>query len=1162
MADEYDVFISYQRGDVAAAADLEQRLISAGRRIFRDVSRLELSDHVDVVIPAAIGRSAVVLVLWSANSTGSHWVQKEALGGKMSDRYLGLTLGGMSRKDIPDEFRQLHSLPLEHFDNDIAPLIEEIDKVRKRRLTPALQVDIENRMPASGGELLIGRDTELAALDEAWNSGKTRLFVLDAMGGTGKTALINEFLARMASDGWRGAARVYCWSFYSQGTDDKRQGDADGFFDEALRWFGYKGDPITSANRRGDKLAELINARKTLLVLDGLEPLQYPAHSPGLEGKLKDDGLAALFKRLALQMNGMVIVTTRVPVPELKGKQPPAVERRELNQLSTPHGVELLRRLGVKAGEKELAETVGLLSGHALSLNLLATYCVKRLRGLLPVRKEIEDILLDPNLGNASHVMMRRYEILLEELAADPEGGEEARLAARELAILYLIGLFDRPAEPDALAALKREPIAGLTDAFGGWDAGQWDFAVAALRDVKLLLPETVPGEIDAHPLVREYFGKRLGEAKPEAFRVANLRLYEHYKLKDIPPAFHEPVRYGVLALAAARPRELGQWFGALMAGRFPVQMYRELPPALRGIEPAALQAALAGLDDAGFKAALAKALPTNVKGMEPLFAAIAHGCAAGAHDAAFREVYFARVTRGNDWYATKMLGAFGADLSALAHFFSAPFATPSPNLAPADQSVILAEAAFRLSGLGRLSEAAAPLLEALKWSVAADDWHNAAIRAGNLRVVRLAIGRVAEAEAAARDAVAHADRMDDKEPGAAFQRLAQRTTLADALHQAGRLGDAATLFADAEARQRVMQPSYPLLYSVQGAQYCDLLLSQGHAADVRRRSEQTLEWATRAGSGLLDIAVDTLSLGRAALAEAEAAAMGVATGTTPASPLGGEAGAAAPGEGEQRMPGVASTSPPHPNPLPRGERGLQTRADLLATARTHLDAAIDGLYAAGATHHVPRGYVARAELFRVTGDHALAAQDLDDAQEIADRSGMKLLQCDIALERTRLALASRGDAAGFADRADALITETGYARRTPDLALVRAAIAIARGDAAAAARHLADAKRWIDDGWRCHVPDYEELMRALASGRPAEAPVPAPPPADILAAPAAMQVSAAQLAGARHVETYRDCHIFALADGRVYLDGLIAVATIEHARATLDIMLDNPTGG
>ena len=58
------------------------------------------------------------------------------------------------------------------------------------------------------------------------------------------------------------------------------------------------------------------------------------------------------------------------------------------------------------------------------------------------------------------------------------------------------------------------------------------------------------------------------------------------------------------------------------------------------------------------------------------------------------------------------------------------------------------------------------------------------------------------------------------------FQRMGKRTTLADALHQAGQNDGAEALFREAEAMQAEQQPDYPLLYSLRGFLYCDLLLA------------------------------------------------------------------------------------------------------------------------------------------------------------------------------------------------------------------------------------------------------------------------------------------------------------------------------------------------
>jgi tetratricopeptide (TPR) repeat protein len=100
-----------------------------------------------------------------------------------------------------------------------------------------------------------------------------------------------------------------------------------------------------------------------------------------------------------------------------------------------------------------------------------------------------------------------------------------------ELAILQMLGLFDRPAPQDEIAVLRAPPaIAGLTDALDGLPHGAWNEAVTALQDVGLLAAGSET--LDAHPLVRQHFGEQLKREQPEAWREGHGRLYEHLKGK------------------------------------------------------------------------------------------------------------------------------------------------------------------------------------------------------------------------------------------------------------------------------------------------------------------------------------------------------------------------------------------------------------------------------------------------------------------------------------------------------------------------------------------------------------------------------------------------------------------------------------------------------
>ncbi|MDQ3009211.1 MAG: hypothetical protein M3X11_00695 [Acidobacteriota bacterium] len=204
----------------------------------------------------------------------------------------------------------------------------------------------------------------------------------------------------------------------------------------------------------------------------------------------------------------------------------------------------------------------------------------------------------------------------------------------------------------------------------------------------------------------------------------------------------------------------------------------------------------------------------------------MAHGCQAGLQQEACDKVYRDRISRGGEAYAVNKLGAFGSDLGAVACFFETPWSRVSPALKEADQAWLLNEAAFRLRALGRLTESLEPMQAGLENYVKQESWGYAARLAGNLSELELTLGAVAGAVRDAEQSVDYADRSGD-----AFMRMASCTTHADALHQAGRRAEAETRFRKAEQMQAERQPEYPLLYSVQGFQYCDLLLAQTERA-------------------------------------------------------------------------------------------------------------------------------------------------------------------------------------------------------------------------------------------------------------------------------------------------------------------------------------------
>ena len=164
---------------------------------------------------------------------------------------------------------------------------------------------------------LIGREAETKLLADAWDKavrGETKrphVLTFVALGGEGKTSLVAKWAAELAHQNWPGCDAAFAWSFYSQGTREQTAVSSDLFLREALTFFG---DPTMAesgagAFDKGRRLARLVGERRALLILDGLEPLQYAPASP-TPGELKDAGLAVFAKHVVhpehSEKNGVV----------------------------------------------------------------------------------------------------------------------------------------------------------------------------------------------------------------------------------------------------------------------------------------------------------------------------------------------------------------------------------------------------------------------------------------------------------------------------------------------------------------------------------------------------------------------------------------------------------------------------------------------------------------------------------------------------------------------------------------------------------------------------------------------------------------------------------------------------------------------------------------
>ena len=839
----------------------------------------------------------------------------------------------------------------------------------------------------AGSEYIIGRDDERRALDIAWNGDalawqkifnqhvkkersltssptRPRIIVFNAWAGIGKTSLVTKWAAdRLAMDNHSGIERYFDWSFYNQGTrhEDAYTGSAntaaDLFLKVALEFFGDGQFAASNASpwQKGERLAKLVSQNRTLLILDGLEPLQ-----DAKTGELGHDGVRALLRGLAAHNFGLCLVTTRQRLPELDIWSQTTAPEWELGRLTDKHGAALLTMLGVCGRETEKRSLSARVKGHALTLTLLGGYLKHAHHGDIRCVDSVDfkKVNQKEQGGHAFRV-----------IAAYEEWFKESNCHA-ELCILKILGLFDRPATPDCLSSLRVPSIKGLTNVFASLDITDWNKAVSHLVDLNLVEeqpwePQRIYGytkqdaqkvwaaakngrphnigepklfettrtritsqkTIDTHPLIRAYFAEQLKVNQIAVWKTANARLFNH--------------------LCASTP----YW-------------------------------------------------PEGLDGLQPLYQAMTHGCRAGQHQKACDEVYHDRTLRDADEtnfaYSSKKLGAISSDLAALGGFFDSIWNRPSPNFSAPDQAWLLNEVAFSLRALGRLDDACEPLQASVSLYKEKRNWRAAAITLSHLSELNLMLGEISSAIREAGQAVVFADRSKN-----VFERITDRTTLGNSLHQYGQAEAAKKHFEEAEEIQRGKLQSELPFYSVHGFQFCDLLLAETECVAWKKQVFSASKNTATGISTLLVACTNVVNRERKTAVEKRAHI----------DLLAGALG--------QLMLGRVAFF----------RAILESDAENLLTADKHITTSCDLLRKAGDSTRLPLGLLSRAWLRMVLGQPDLTRTDLDEAEEIAERGRMQLHLADVHLHRARL----------FRDKnelkqAHNLIEKYRYGRRKPEL--------------------------------------------------------------------------------------------------------------------------------
>jgi len=227
-------------------------------------------------------------------------------------------------------------------------------------------------------------------------------------------------------------------SFYSQGSHNPAT-SARGFLTAALEALGVEHEPDAADDELGRLLADQAVLAPTVLLLDGLEPLQQTSEDPKLNGTVRDRGLAALLEGLGRNPGqALCLASSRLLIPDVGIRDAPWNRERELDTLPAAGALELLRRRGLTGEEAELAQVAERCGRHPLALVLAAEFCHSFLNDSAAAFLERDWPLEIGESHSATIVAWLDQELADEQQALDRE-------------LLRCVGLFDRPAPWGAL---------------------------------------------------------------------------------------------------------------------------------------------------------------------------------------------------------------------------------------------------------------------------------------------------------------------------------------------------------------------------------------------------------------------------------------------------------------------------------------------------------------------------------------------------------------------------------------------------------------------------------------------------------------------------------------------------------------------------------------
>jgi tetratricopeptide (TPR) repeat protein len=520
----YDVFVSYSHRDKEwVRGELLSRLEEAGLRVCIDYRDSEIGAPIVSEMERAVAESRkTVLVLTPAylESNGARFESLMLQNDDPSNRRLQLIPLLKEDCEIPRHIRIFNHLDFTK-SSDWSRLLAALDAPRRKDRSTPTRAGWDLVHPYGMPPNFTGRGTERALLSK-WLEGRgPALFVLRALGGFGKSALVWHWLLHDVDPARWG--RVLWWCFYEPDAPFEH------FLAHTLEYFGL--DPKgLDAREQVEKALSVLRREGHLLLLDGFErELRAFSGMGSYQGEEEiarlgtDDrdcinSMAEIFLRGVVSLpdlRGRVLLTTRLRPRILEDRNGEVLSgflEKELSPMRAEEAVDFFHAEGIQGTRSEILAACEPYGFHPLSLKLLAGMVQRDLR-------TPRDIAATCRLDVSGNLIQRQHHVL-------EQAYGRLRPAHRDL--LSRIACFRGSISYDAVVTAARETRDREID--------------KVLHDLVvrgLLQHDQAHRRFDLHPIVRRFAYDRLGEKDRES---------AHRELRNYFAAIPPPQRVQTLA--------------------------------------------------------------------------------------------------------------------------------------------------------------------------------------------------------------------------------------------------------------------------------------------------------------------------------------------------------------------------------------------------------------------------------------------------------------------------------------------------------------------------------------------------------------------------------------------------------------------------------------